>query len=110
MEVCILIGPKIFSSAAVFADAIKAYKLCTLIGEPLETPPNDYGDICKLLLPNTKFKFDTSVKFFCRLNDDSNDNLPIQPDIFVKQKTKDTEKGKDTILEYAKKWINKQKK
>ncbi|MEA1981798.1 MAG: S41 family peptidase [candidate division Zixibacteria bacterium] len=106
--VCVLIGPKVFSSADAFTDAIKTFQLCTLIGEPLEVPANNYGDICKFLLPNTKFKFDTSVKYFLRLNGNKNDNTPIQPDIHISQTSKDTKAGLDTVIEYAKQWIRDQ--
>ncbi|MCK4343981.1 MAG: hypothetical protein KAX05_01750 [Bacteroidales bacterium] len=45
----------------------------------------------------------TSTSHFLPL--EANDTIPVQPDILVKQTVEDSKKGRDTILEYAKKWI-----
>ena len=68
--------------------------------------PNEFARFAKILLPKTKFKFRVSATYFVRVNQDETDHTPIQPEHYVKQSIEDTKKGKDTVLEYSKKWIN----
>lgn len=103
-KVCVLIGPKCFSYANDFAIMVKYHGFATLIGEPLEVSQDEYASICRILLPKTKFIFNTSTAHFLPIN--INNTSPIQPDIFVNQSLKDSEKNKDSILQYAKKWIS----
>jgi hypothetical protein len=105
---CVLIGPKCFSNANSFADLLKTFELTTLIGEPLAMSPTEFARFAKILLPKTKFKYRVSATYFVRVNQDETDHTPIQPDIYIKQSIEDTRKGKDTVLDYAKKWINEQ--
>jgi len=105
-KVCILIGPKCFSYANSFATEVKYNKIAELIGEPLEERQDEYADVSHFLLPETKFKFMTSTAYFLPINKD--DAEPVQPDILITQNIEDTKKGKNSILEFAKKWILKQ--
>jgi len=105
-KACILIGPKCFSYANAFAAEIKYNGFAEMIGEPLEVSQDEYADICLFILPETKFKFMTSTAYYYAI--DKNNTAPVQPDIFVEQQLDDTKKGKDSILEFAKKWILKQ--
>ena len=103
-KVCVLIGPKCFSYANAFAVLIKKHGFATLIGEPLEESQDGYASTCRILLPKTRFVFKTSTAYFLPIDIDN--RSPIQPDIFVNQTLEDTKKKKDSILEYAKKWIS----
>jgi C-terminal processing protease CtpA/Prc len=105
-KVCVLIGPKCFSYANQFASEIKFNKIVDLIGEPLEERQDGYANVSHFLLPKTKFRFRTSTAYFFSI--DKNNSDPVQPDIFVTRSLEDIEKGVDSILEYAKKWILKQ--
>ena len=102
-KVCVLIGPKCFSYANEFAIMVKYHRFATLIGEPLEENQDGYASTCRILLPRTKFIFRTSTTYFPAL--DINNTSPIRPDIFVNQSLEDVEKNKDSVLDYAKKWI-----
>ncbi len=100
--VCFLIGPKCFSNAQSFIELADDQGIGTLIGEPLETKPGGYADLCYFVLPETKFKFSTSTAYFFPISDN---RMPVQPDILVKQNHSTTSERSDTVLEYAKKWI-----
>lgn len=104
-KVCVLIGPNTFSSANMLSNAIQDYKLATLIGEATGEPPNDYGELYWIDLPNTKLTFYTCSKQFIRANCDNRDPNPVLPEIEVKQ---DPKSIKDDVLEYAKRWVKKQ--
>ncbi|MFH1120733.1 MAG: S41 family peptidase [Bacteroidota bacterium] len=105
-KVCMLIGPKCFSYANSFAAEIKYNNIVELIGEPLEVNQDEYADISLFLLPETKFKLMTSTAYFLPI--DQGNSEPVQPDIFVQQSIYDSQKGVDSIIECAKKWILKQ--
>jgi hypothetical protein len=40
----------------MLADAVKQYKLATLIGEPTGESTNDFGEVYTMELPNSKVK------------------------------------------------------
>jgi C-terminal processing protease CtpA/Prc len=103
-KLCVLIGPNTFSSANMLANAIKDYKLATLIGEATGEAPNDFGELYWNKLPNTGLTFYTCTKQFIRANGDADDPDPIFPDIEVKQNSKSL---KDDVLEFSKEWIKK---
>ena len=105
-KICMLIGPKCFSYANSFAAEVKYNKIVKLIGEPLEEKQDGYADVCHFLLPNTKFKFMTSTAYFYPIDKDNKEL--VQPDILITRSLEDAQKGDDSILEYAKKWILKQ--
>ena len=101
-KVCVLIGPNTFSSANMLSNAIKDFKLATLIGEPTGEPANDYGELYWNKLPNTQLSFSTCSKQFIRANGDSHDPNPILPDLVVKQ---NSNSNKDDVLDFAKGWL-----
>jgi hypothetical protein len=103
-KICVLIGSNTFSSANMLANAIKDYKLATLIGEATGEAPNDYGELYWSQLPNTGLTFYTCTKKFIRSNGDADDPDPVLPDIEVKQNSKSL---KDDVLEFAKEWVKK---
>ena len=86
------------------ANAIRDYKLVTLVGEPTGENPNDYGEVFILTLPNTKIRVRTTTALFIRANGNEHDNNPVIPDILVKQDPKST---KDDVLEFARTWMKK---
>lgn len=101
-KVAVLTGPNTFSSANMLSNAIKDYRLATIIGEPTGEPCNDYGELYSTLLPNTRFLMYTCSKQFIRANGDAEDPHPVFPDIEVKQ---DPNSRLDDVLEFAKKWV-----
>ena len=94
---CVLIGTNTFSSANFLADAIKTYKLSTLIGLPTGENTNDYGEILTFTLPHSGSEFHVSSTYDIGANGNSELLQPVFPDIKV---------GKNT-LEFAIDWINK---
>ena len=103
-KVCVLIGPNTFSSANMTANAVQDFNLATLIGEASGEPANDYGELYKGVLPNTKISFVTSSKMFVRANGDAFDKNPVLPHIAVKQ---NPASDKDDVLNFAIEWIKK---
>ncbi len=106
--VCVLIGPRTFSSAQKLTNAIKDYQLATLIGEETGGIPNAFGEIYEFALPNTRLPAFVSTKRFVRANGDTTWTRGILPDIEVKQTLEDVRKGVDTVLEYARWWCSEQ--
>lgn len=105
--VAVLIGTGTFSSANMLANAIKDYKLATLIGESTAEPANDFGEIFQFMLPNTHIVARGAVKQFVRANGDDKDFSGIHPDIIVKENRSTA--GGDVVLREALKWINEQR-
>ena len=103
-KVAVLTGPNTFSSANMLSNAIKDYKLATIIGEATGEPCNDYGELYWNKLPRTGLLFYTCSKQFIRANGDAGDPNPVLPDIEVKQ---DPNSLQDDVLNYAKEWMKK---
>lgn len=103
-KVAVLTGPNTFSSANMLSNAIKDYKLATIIGEATGEPCNDYGELYWTKLPSTGLLFYTCSKQFIRANGDAADLNPVLPDIEVKQ---DPNSLKDDVLNFTKEWIKK---
>ena len=103
--VCVLIGPRTFSSAQKLANAIKDYGLATLIGEETGGNPNAFGEMLVFRLPRTRLEVGVSTKRYVRANGDADWKGGILPDIEVKQAPADLERGVDTVLEFAREWV-----
>lgn len=104
-KVAVLIGTGTFSSANMLTNAIKDYRLATLIGEPTAEPGNDFGEIFPFMLPNTYINATTAIKMFMRANGDTNDFSGIKPDIEVHNSLADIQVKKDRVLDRAIQWI-----
>ena len=102
-KVCFLIGPTTFSSANMLSATVKDFKLATLIGEATGEPANDYGELCNIKLPQTGLLGYTSTTMWVRPNNNKTDKNPIYPDYCVKASTS----GKDNVLQFAFKWLDK---
>ena len=101
-KVCFLIGSFTFSSANMLASTIKDYRLATLIGEPVGEPANDYGELCPIKLPNTRFEAFTSTTLWIRPNGNTKDSAPVAPDILVETKNQ----AGDNVLRYSMNWLD----
>ena len=104
-KVAVLIGNATFSSANMLTNAIKDYKLATLIGESTAEPGNDFGEIFSFMLPETHIIATTAIKMFMRANGDVHDFTGISPDITVKNSLEDIQFKKDRVIEKAVQWI-----
>ena len=106
--VCVLIGEKTFSSAQKLTNAIKDYRLATLIGTETGGNPNAFGEMCIVRMPNSRLEFGVSGKSYIRANGDATWRRGILPDIEVRQTPEDRAQGIDTVLEFAKEWVRRQ--
>jgi len=104
-QIYLLIGPKTFSSAAMFAATVKDYKLGTLVGEETGGLATSYGDIYPFDLPNTRIMVGVSHKRFVRPSGED-DGKGVLPDYEVKEDVKDRVSGLDTVMEFTKELIN----
>ena len=82
-ELFVLIGPQTFSSANFLADALKTYKLATLVGQPTGELTNDFGETITFRLPHTGMGFTCSVAYDIGANGNPESVSVVQPDIMV---------------------------
>lgn len=94
-KTCFLIGSSTFSSANFLADAIKTYKLSTLIGSATGELTNDFGELINFTLPNSGNYVYVSSTYDIGAIGNPNIFEPVYPDI---------ETNKDA-LEYALDWM-----
>ena len=106
--VCVLIGERTFSSAQKLSNAIKDYKLATLIGSETGGNPNAFGELLTFRLPHTRLEAYVSTKRYVRANGDATWRRGILPDIEVRQTPQDARRGIDTVLDAARAWVEKQ--
>lgn len=104
-KVSVLIGAGTFSSANMLANALKDFKLATLIGESTAESGNDSGEIFSFMLPNTHIVATTATKIFLRANGDEKDFTGIKPDIETTNSLSDIQHKRDRVLERAIEWI-----
>ncbi|MCG8576264.1 MAG: S41 family peptidase [Flavobacteriales bacterium] len=94
---CLLIGPGTFSSANFLADAVKTYKITTIIGAPSGEYTNDFGEQLNFTLPNSGSRVFISSTYDIGANGNATVLEPVFPDIHVE----------DDALTYAVEWIKK---
>jgi hypothetical protein len=94
-KTCFLIGPSTFSSANFLADAIKTYKLSTLIGSATGELTNDFGELIDFTLPNSGNYIYVSSTYDIGANGNPNLYEPVYPHI----------KTEENALLYSLDWI-----
>ncbi len=94
-KTCFLIGPKTFSSANFLADAVKTYKISTLIGSATGELTNDFGEVIYFMLPNSGNYVNVSSTYDIGANGNPNLFQPVYPDI----------QQEENVLEFAINWI-----
>jgi C-terminal processing protease CtpA/Prc len=100
--VCVLTGPRSFSAAVEFADAVKTYQLATIVGEETGGRPNDFGNNLPFLLANSKLTVNIATVSAVRANGNASDPNAVIPDILVRRTAADIKSGFDPVLERAK--------
>jgi C-terminal processing protease CtpA/Prc len=103
--VVFLIGSGTFSSANMFANGIKDFKLAPTIGQSTAESCSEYSDMISFMLPHTQLVAKSPCKIFVRANGDKNDTKGVEPDIIVLPDPKDIIIDRDTVLEFAKKYL-----
>ena len=79
---CFLIGPYTFSSANFLADAIKTFKLSTLIGSATGELTNDFGEQVEFQLANSKSYFFVPATYDIGADKNEENLSSVIPDIF----------------------------
>ncbi len=103
--VVLLIGAGTFSSALMTADAFATYRLATVMGEETAECPTGFGEVMGLALPHTGLRYQVSSARFVRASGDATDLAGVRPDIEVKPTADDIQKGIDTALEHARRFV-----
>lgn len=78
---CFLIGPYTFSSANYLADAVKTFKLSTLIGTATGELTNDFGEQVEFQLPNSKSYFFVPATYDIGADKNEENMSAVIPDI-----------------------------
>jgi len=91
----LLVGPRVMSSGSLFTASIKKYNLGTIIGSSPGGYPTFYGNVVKIILPNTglEVSLPTSIIY-------GHGTGYIIPDYEVNQTIEDLINSKDTVLEF----------
>jgi C-terminal processing protease CtpA/Prc len=105
-NIYVLTSPSTFSSATYFAMIIKDYHFGILVGDETGGLPTGYGDMLSFQLPVTKLNCTVSYKSFIRPSGVV-DNRGVIPDYIVKPSIDDLIKGKDIVMDFVLKKINK---
>ncbi len=107
-DVYLLTGQYTFSAAVDFASAFNCYNMGTIIGEETGGLTVSFIDIIHFTLPNTNLRFGVADKRNINACG-KEDGHGVIPDFEVKQTPEDREKGIDTVLEFTKELIKKNK-
>lgn len=83
-KVYLITGPATFSSAVQLADAVKQYHMATIIGEPTGENTNDFGEVYKFDLSNSKLQIQLTTTFDLGAECEPQKNHPVIPDHIVK--------------------------
>ena len=103
----VLSGVGTQSSAMNFVNAVKDYRLGTIVGEETGDPATAFGDLESFRLSNSGLELYVSTKFFIRANGQL-ERRGIQPDFVVPQRREDTRLGRDSVLEFVKERVRKE--
>ncbi len=94
-NVDVIIGRETFSSGILYALEFKDKLNAKLYGEPTGGKPSHYGDIQKIVLPNSKLNISYSTKYFnSNINEDT-----LNPDCEVELSIQDYVSGSDPVLQ-----------
>lgn len=97
-QIYCLINRRIFSSGILNTYDIKHKLNAILVGQPTGQGVNHYGEIKKIVLPNSKIEIQYSSKYFKLIDDDPHN---IFPDVFIEPTIEDIMNGRDPVLEYC---------
>jgi hypothetical protein len=99
-KVYLLTGSFTYSSASMLADGAKHYKLATLVGEPTGESTNDFGEVYSFILPNSKFRINSTTSYDVGVDCDPSHNNPVKPHVFIQRTVNHILKNEDPVLEY----------
>lgn len=94
-KVCVLQGSSTFSSANMLVDAIKTFRLATLIGAPSGELTNDYGEVVTFYLKRAQVHFMVPSTYDIGANGEADVQLVVLPDVYA-----------ENALKAGVKWLN----
>lgn len=100
-KVYLLTGSFTYSSANMLAEGAKYYKLATLVGEPTGESTNDFGEVYSFILPNSKFRINSTTSYDMGVDCDPSHNNPVTPHKFIKRTVNHVIKKEDPVLDYV---------
>ncbi len=83
-KIILITGPFTFSSANMFADGVKKYKLGKIYGTNTGENTNDFGEVYSFDLPNSKLRMQTTTSYDLGTNCDGKKFEPVKPDVIIK--------------------------
>ncbi|QJD95432.1 hypothetical protein HH214_05870 [Mucilaginibacter robiniae] len=105
-KIYLITGPQTYSSATQLADAIKQYHMATVIGQPTGENTNDFGELYRFELPNSKIQMQVTTTFDLGADCNAKKNQPVMPDHLIQVRQKSPSGSKDAVLEYIMKHVN----
>lgn len=99
-KIFFITGPFTFSSANMLADAVKQYKLGTIVGEVTGENVNDFGEVYPFTLPKSGILMNMSTSYDIGAACNEKKNAPVFPDILIYPSVNDKVTGRDLALEY----------
>jgi len=96
----LLVAKPTFSAASNFAATVTCFEVGTLIGQETGGKKDHYGQILPFQLPNSELRGQVSTAHFVTVCG-QNDAGGVKPDYQVKQKSEDTAKDVDTVLQFT---------
>lgn len=82
-KVFLITGPFTFSSANMFADGVKKYKLAKVVGDNTGENTNDFGEVYSFELPNSKIKMQTTTSYDLGTDCEQKKYEPVKPDEII---------------------------
>jgi C-terminal processing protease CtpA/Prc len=99
--VCVLTGPRTFSAGVLLADAIKTFRLATIVGEETGGRANMTMQPVLYTLPRSKLVVSIAAGRIVRANGDADDHSGVIPDILVETTSADIRDRRDPVLDRA---------
>ncbi len=106
-KVFLITSPRTFSAAQVLATTMADNNLATIIGEPTGSKPTGQTGASMFKLPNTKKIIAISYTYMERPDTTKNEEDSLYPDIEIYRTLKDFLNGRDNVMEYILKDIDK---
>ncbi len=99
-KIFFIMGPFTYSSANMLADAVKQYKLGTIVGEVTGENVNDFGEVYPFTLPKSGIRMNLSTSYDIGAACNEKKNAPVLPDIPIYPSVNDKVTGRDLALDY----------
>ncbi len=99
--VVFLSGAQSRSAAMMMLDAVTAFDVALVVGEPPSSPPNYFGEVYEFRTPHAQLLVTISTAHFVRANADAYDDSPVAPHVEVRPTFADVLEHRDPVMEAA---------